>query len=60
MIQRLSLSNKTQNIRSQQLLRRALKDVETVMKLLDLEEILALSRLRSAIKDIKVAEAQIR
>jgi hypothetical protein len=41
-------------------LRRALKDVETVMKLLDLEEILALSRLRSAIKDIKVAEAQIR
>jgi len=60
MIQRLSLSNKTQNIRSQQLLRRALKDVETAMKLLDLEEILALSRLRSAIKDIKVAEAQIR
>jgi hypothetical protein len=30
------------------------------MKLLDVEEVLAISRLRSAIKDVKVAEAQIR
>lgn len=60
MTQRLCLSNKTQNIRSQQLLRRALKDIETAMKLLDFEEVLAISRLRSAIKDVKVAEAQIR
>jgi hypothetical protein len=54
------LSNKTQNIRSQQLLRRALKDIETAMKLLDFDEVLAISRLRNAIKDVKVAEAQIR
>lgn len=54
------MSKPEQKIRSQQLLRRAIKDIDVAMKLLDNEDVIALSRLRSALKDVKIAEGQLR
>lgn len=58
--QRSQLSKPEQKIRSQQLLRRVIKDIDVAMKLLDNEDVIALSRLRSALKDVKIAEGQLR
>ena len=49
-----------QKIRAQQLLRRALKDLDLAARLLDPQELGVLQRLRSASRDVKVAEAQLR
>jgi hypothetical protein len=54
------LSTNDQKLRAQQLLRRALKDLELASRLLDPEELAVLQRLRSASRDVKVAEAQLR
>ena len=57
---RSQLSKQEYKTRSQQLLRRAIKDIDVAMKLLDAEEVIALSRLRSALKDVKIAEGKLR
>ncbi len=49
-----------QKIRAQQLLRRALKDLEAAARLLDPAEANVLQRLRSASREVKRAEAQLR
>ena len=49
-----------QKIRAQQLLRRALKDLELAARLLDPQEAGVIQRIRSASRDVKVAEAQLR
>ena len=49
-----------QKLRAQQLLRRALKDLELASRLLDLQDSGVLQRLRSASRDVKIAEAQLR
>lgn len=49
-----------QKLRAQQLLRRALKDLETAARLLDPQEVGVIQRLRSASRDVKQAEAQLR
>jgi hypothetical protein len=49
-----------QKARAQQLLRRALKDLELAVRLLDQPETGVLQKLRSASRDIKIAEAQLR
>jgi hypothetical protein len=56
----LYLATDDQKLRAQQLLRRALKDIELASRLLDPQEAAVLQRLRSASRDVKVAEAQLR
>jgi len=45
---------------AQQLLRKVLKDMETVARLLDPQEVGVLQRLRGASREVKRAEAQLR
>ena len=54
------LATDDQKLRAQQLLRRALKDLETAARLLDPQEVGVIQRLRSASRDVKQAEAQLR
>jgi len=54
------LATDDQKVRAQQLLRRALKDLETAARLLDPTEADVLQRLRSASREVKRAEAQLR
>jgi hypothetical protein len=56
----LNLATDDQKLRAQQLLRRALKDLELASRLLDMQEASVLQRLRSASRDVKIAEAQLR
>lgn len=49
-----------QKLRAQQLLRRALKDLETAARLLDPQEATVLQRLRSASREVKRAEEHLR
>jgi len=56
----LVLATDDQKLRAQQLLRRALKDLETAARLLDQQEVGVIQRLRSASRDVKQAEAQLR
>jgi hypothetical protein len=56
----LKLATDDQKLRAQQLLRRALKDLELVSRLLDTQEAGVLQRVRSASRDVKIAEAQLR
>jgi len=49
-----------QKIRAQQLIRRALKDLEVATKLLDASEVDVIHRLRNASREVKRAEAQLR
>ena len=54
------MSNQEQKIRSQQILRKVIKDIESVMRLLDTEDAVSIIRLRSAVKDVKIAEGELR
>ena len=49
-----------QKIRAQQLLRRALKDLDLAARLLDPQDAAVIQRLRRASREVKVAESQLR
>jgi hypothetical protein len=54
------LATDDHKLRAQQLLRRALKDLELASRLLDIQEANVLQRIRGASRDVKIAEAQLR
>ena len=55
-----TLAADDQKVRAQQLLRRALKDLELAARLLDLQDAAVIQRLRSASREVKIAESQLR
>jgi len=56
----VQLATDDHKLRAQQLLRRALKDLELASRLLDMQEANVLQRIRGASRDVKIAEAQLR
>jgi len=55
-----TLATDDQKVRAQQLLRRALKDLELAARLLDPEDAAVIQRLRRASREVKVADSQLR
>jgi hypothetical protein len=49
-----------QKIRAQMILRKVQKDLELASRLLDTQDVAVLQRLRSALRDVKTAEVQLR
>ena len=56
----LELAKDDQKLMAQQILRKVLKDLETAARLLDLQDAAVIQRLRSASREVKRAEGQLR
>lgn len=54
------MANDNQKIVVQQLLRKVLRDLETAARLLDTQDAVVIQRLRSASREVKRADGQLR